>query len=136
MLRKRLVKEGYTLSRENEVADFCNDIISSFEENGIACDVYWNPIGCGEIILFDADSDPVTIGSIFIQHDVNSYSGKGKVVVQNRLDGSTKVVSSFTQGVLDYGDVVFNAFNPSDVEEAIGRRDESRKYRMSRKNSR
>lgn len=115
----KIRKESYTLHGSTDIEIFCNDIIDSFEENGVVCDIDWNPIGCGEIILFDIDSEPVNVGTIFIQHEKDS--DRKYLFVKNKLTGETIKVDSFTEEDLPNGSAVFKAFDPADVEELIGK---------------
>lgn len=137
---KRLNESTFTDSDilgMQELKDFCNEIIDAFEEDGISCDVEWHANGTGDIFLW-GDYERVLAGRVVLVHDVEKE--RGYVYVRNNLNGETKQVCRF-YGDLDFGDGidVWGAFDPVDVEKAIGRRepddyDESVKCRNIRSN--
>ena len=121
---KRLNESTFTDSDilgMQELKDFCNEIIDAFEEDGISCDVEWHANGTGDIFLW-GDYERVLAGRVVLVHDVEKE--RGYVYVRNNLNGETKQVGKF-YGDLDfgYGADVWSAFDPVDVEEAIGRRE-------------
>ena len=115
-----------------ELKDFCNEIVDAFEEEGISCDVEWHANGTGDIYLW-GNYERVLAGRVVLVNDVEK--DRGYVYVRNHLNGETKQVCKF-YGDLDfgYGADVFSAFNPVEVEEAIGR-SEPEEYEESARRS-